>query len=145
MQAQQKAKKITDKAAKEQIAAINKRRRPAPQVRALWDRGEPTPTYILQRGHYLTPGRLVGPGVPSVLTDGKTPFAVQPPSCPNAPPQVLVFVHSRKECAKSARAIRDTAMANDTLVDFLREDSASREILQVHSPLLQTAPNLLTC
>ncbi len=27
----------------------------------------------------LSPGRLVGPGVPSVLTDGKTPFEVQPP------------------------------------------------------------------
>ena len=44
--------------------------------------------------------------------------------------QVLVFVHSRKECAKTAKAIRDTALANDTLVEFLREDSASREILQ---------------
>ena len=43
--------------------------------------------------------------------------------------QVLIFVHSRKECAKTARAIRDMALANDTLVDFLREDSASREIL----------------
>lgn len=47
--------------------------------------------------------------------------------------QVLVFVHSRKECAKTARAIRDTALSNDTLVDFLREDSASREILQTES------------
>src|SRR5262249_14820496 len=28
---------------------------------------------------YLSPGRLVGPGVPSVLTDGKTPFEVKPP------------------------------------------------------------------
>ena len=26
-----------------------------------------------------SPGRLVGPGVPSVLTDGKTPFVVKPP------------------------------------------------------------------
>ncbi|EPS58130.1 hypothetical protein M569_16687 [Genlisea aurea] len=29
--------------------------------------------------------------------------------------QVLIFVHSRKETAKTARAIRDTALANDTL------------------------------
>lgn len=50
-----------------------------PLIRALWDRGEPSPTYILKRGNYLTPGRLVGPGVPSVLTDGKTPFEVKPP------------------------------------------------------------------
>ena len=50
-----------------------------PLVRALWDRGEPTPTYILRRGNYLTRGRLVGAGVPSVLTDGKTPFEIVPP------------------------------------------------------------------
>ena len=28
--------------------------------------------------------------------------------------QVLVFVHSRKECAKSARAIRDMALERET-------------------------------
>ena len=50
-----------------------------PLIRALWDRGEPSPTYILKRGNYLTPGRLVGPGVPSVLTDGKTPLKLEPP------------------------------------------------------------------
>ncbi|REK12573.1 MAG: DUF1553 domain-containing protein [Planctomycetota bacterium] len=50
-----------------------------PKIRAVWDRGEPSPTYILQRGNYLTPSKLVGPGVPSVLTDGKTPFDVEPP------------------------------------------------------------------
>ena len=33
-----------------------------PLVRALWDRGEPSPTYLLQRGNYQTPTRLVGPG-----------------------------------------------------------------------------------
>ncbi|MGD9648854.1 MAG: DUF1549 and DUF1553 domain-containing protein, partial [Pirellulales bacterium] len=48
-------------------------------IRAVWDRGEPSPTYILRRGNYLTPGPLVGPGVPSVLTDGHTPLAVEPP------------------------------------------------------------------
>src|SRR5205814_2266720 len=54
-------------------------RPPEPKIHALWDRGEPSPTYIYRRGDYLSPGRLVGPGVPSVLTDGKTPFDVQPP------------------------------------------------------------------
>ena len=43
-------------------------------VRAVWDRGEPSPTYILKRGEHNRPGRLVGPGVPSALTDGRTPF-----------------------------------------------------------------------
>ena len=55
------------------------RKLPEPKIRALWDRGEPSPTYVYRRGDYLSPGRLVGPGVPSVLTDGKTPFEVQPP------------------------------------------------------------------
>ncbi len=48
-------------------------------VRALFDRADPSPTYIYRRGEYLSPGRLVGPGVPSVLTDGQTPFTVTPP------------------------------------------------------------------
>jgi len=43
--------------------------------------------------------------------------------------QVLVFVHSRKETVKTAKAIRDMALENDTLGQFLREDS-SRAILQ---------------
>ncbi len=52
---------------------------PEPRVQALWDRGNPSPTYVYRRGDPLRPGRLVGPGVPSVLTDGKTPFEVRPP------------------------------------------------------------------
>ena len=52
---------------------------PEPKVQAIWDRGEPSPTYIYRRGDYLMPGALVGPGAPSVLTDGKTPFEVKPP------------------------------------------------------------------
>ncbi len=52
---------------------------PEPKIHALWDRGEPTPTYVLRRGSPTNFGQLVGPGVPSVLTDGKTPFAVKPP------------------------------------------------------------------
>lgn len=52
---------------------------PEPAMRALWDRGVPSNTYIYLRGEYTRPGRLVGPGVPSVLTDGRTPFDVQPP------------------------------------------------------------------
>nr|GLL27460.1 DExH-box ATP-dependent RNA helicase DExH12-like [Ipomoea trifida] len=52
--------------------------------------------------------------------------------------QVLIFVHSRKETAKTARAIRDTALGNDTLGKFLKEDSASREILQSHTELVKS-------
>jgi hypothetical protein len=60
-------------------AGGGKGKRPEPRVQALWDRGEPSPTYVYRRGDPLSPGRLVGPGVPSVLTDGKTPFVVRPP------------------------------------------------------------------
>jgi mono/diheme cytochrome c family protein len=55
------------------------RRLPEPRIQALWDRGEPSPTYVYSRGDPLRPTTLVGPGVPSVLTDGKTPFEVRPP------------------------------------------------------------------
>ncbi len=57
---------------------------PEPRIQALWDRGEPSPTYIYRRGDSQNPGRLVGPGVPSVLTDGNTPFEVKPPPWPGA-------------------------------------------------------------
>ncbi|MBI1917859.1 MAG: PSD1 domain-containing protein [Planctomycetes bacterium] len=46
---------------------------------ALWDRGDPSPTYIYRKGDPQKPGRMVGPGVPSVLTDGRTPFVVKLP------------------------------------------------------------------
>src|SRR5207237_2672264 len=61
------------------INALRAQLLPEPKIQALWDRGEPSPTYIYRRGDPLSPGRLVGPGVPSVLTDGKTPFEVNPP------------------------------------------------------------------
>jgi mono/diheme cytochrome c family protein len=62
-----------------EIRAIQRRMEPTLEIRALWDRGDPSPTYILRRGEHDKPSRLVGPGVPSVLTDGKTPFLTQPP------------------------------------------------------------------
>ncbi|CAH2036677.1 unnamed protein product [Thlaspi arvense] len=52
--------------------------------------------------------------------------------------QVLIFVHSRKDTAKTAKAIKDTAMANDTISRFLKDDSASREILQEHISLVKS-------
>ncbi len=61
------------------IAKVRDEMEPALVIRALWDRGEPSPTYILRRGEHAKPGRLVGPGVPSALTDGKTAFEVEPP------------------------------------------------------------------
>ncbi|XP_048127007.1 DExH-box ATP-dependent RNA helicase DExH12-like [Rhodamnia argentea] len=52
--------------------------------------------------------------------------------------QVLIFVHSRKETAKTARAIRVSALANDTLGRFLKEDGVSREILQSHTDIVES-------
>jgi len=43
--------------------------------------------------------------------------------------QVLVFVHSRKETAKTARFMCDAALNGDVLNRFLRDDSGSREVL----------------
>jgi uncharacterized protein DUF1553/uncharacterized protein DUF1549/cytochrome c len=77
-----KAKESATKDAKnsdQALKALESQRLPEPRVQALWDRGEPSPTYIYRRGDPSNPGRLVGPGVPSVLTDGKTPFDVKPP------------------------------------------------------------------
>jgi len=44
--------------------------------------------------------------------------------------QCLIFVHSRKETAKTAKTLRDMCMQNETLGKFLREGSASTEILR---------------
>ncbi|XP_014815291.1 PREDICTED: U5 small nuclear ribonucleoprotein 200 kDa helicase [Calidris pugnax] len=47
--------------------------------------------------------------------------------------EVLVFVHSRKETGKTARAIRDMCLEKDTLGLFLREGSASTEVLRTEA------------
>ncbi|KAL5720578.1 RNA helicase [Ranunculus cassubicifolius] len=52
--------------------------------------------------------------------------------------QVLIFVHSRRETTKTACAIRDTAFANDNLGLFLKEDSASHEILRSRKDLVKS-------
>ncbi|KAJ3751242.1 hypothetical protein DFH05DRAFT_1376863, partial [Lentinula detonsa] len=47
--------------------------------------------------------------------------------------QTLVFVHSRKETAKTARWIRDRAMEKEQLAAFVQPNSAVREILLTES------------
>lgn len=68
------------------IASVKDKMEPPLAVRALWDRGEPSPTFILRRGEHTKPGRMVGPGVPSALTDGRTPFEIEEPF-PNGTPK----------------------------------------------------------
>ena len=43
--------------------------------------------------------------------------------------QLLIFVHSRKETAKTAKYIRDKALELETIGQILRSDAASREVL----------------
>ncbi|KJZ76611.1 hypothetical protein HIM_03947 [Hirsutella minnesotensis 3608] len=43
--------------------------------------------------------------------------------------QMLIFVHSRKDTAKTAKYIRDKALEMDTINQVLRHDAGSREVL----------------
>ncbi|EFY89726.1 putative ATP dependent RNA helicase [Metarhizium acridum CQMa 102] len=43
--------------------------------------------------------------------------------------QMIIFVHSRKETAKTAKYIRDKALELDTINQILRHDAGSREVL----------------
>ncbi|WP_339733861.1 PSD1 and planctomycete cytochrome C domain-containing protein [uncultured Gimesia sp.] len=62
-----------------QIKTVEAKRMSEPRIRALWSRGSPSPSYILKRGNYLTPGRPVKPGVPAVLTKSSQPFGITTP------------------------------------------------------------------
>lgn len=53
--------------------------------------------------------------------------------------QMLIFVHSRKETAKTAKYIRDKAMELETIGQILRTDAASREILREEAESVQNA------
>ncbi|RKP06268.1 P-loop containing nucleoside triphosphate hydrolase protein [Thamnocephalis sphaerospora] len=53
--------------------------------------------------------------------------------------QVLIFTHSRKETARTAKWIRDAALERDTIGQFLRQDSAVREILQSEAASVKDA------
>ena len=56
--------------------------------------------------------------------------------------QVLIFVHSRKETSKTARAIRDMCLEKDTLGLFLKEDSASTEVLRTEAEQTKVRPQI---
>ncbi|KXT14286.1 hypothetical protein AC579_8428 [Pseudocercospora musae] len=53
--------------------------------------------------------------------------------------QMLIFVHSRKETAKTAKFIRDKALEADTIGQIIRSDAASREILREESETVANA------
>jgi hypothetical protein len=62
-----------------EIHRLRQQMEPTDTIRALWDRGDPSPTYVLRRGEYTQAAGPVGPGVPAVLNSGQTPFNPQPP------------------------------------------------------------------
>ena len=53
--------------------------------------------------------------------------------------QMLIFVHSRAETGKTAKAIRDLAMERDELTNFVRDGSATQEILREESARAKNA------
>ena len=58
--------------------------------------------------------------------------------------QVLIFVHSRKETAKTAKAIRDLCLEKDTIGAFLKEDSASTEVLRTEAEQTKVSKDLFS-
>jgi len=52
--------------------------------------------------------------------------------------QILIFTHSRADTFKTAKALRDMVLENDTSQLFVRDDSASKEILREEA---ETAKN----
>jgi hypothetical protein len=52
-----------------EIAALNSKKRSFGRIQALVDVGAPSPTYLLRRGNYETPGPVVEPGFLTVLCD----------------------------------------------------------------------------
>jgi hypothetical protein len=55
---------------------------------------------------------------------------------------MLIFVHSRKETGKTARAVRDLCLEKDTLGLFLKEHSPSTAVLRTEAEQVKV---LLIC
>jgi hypothetical protein len=63
----------------QRIQQLEAQRKTNSRLFALWDRGDPSPTYIYRRGDYQNAGTVVTPGPPAVLMRDGKPFAVPPP------------------------------------------------------------------
>ncbi len=61
------------------LARLESSKRPEPRIAALWDRGDPSPTYIYRRGDYQRPGPRVQAGVPAVLSKPGYRLNITPP------------------------------------------------------------------
>ena len=60
-----------------QIKSLENSHLPKPMIRALWDRGEPSPTYLMHRGDYLLPTRVIEPAALSVIANSQ--LDIKPP------------------------------------------------------------------
>ena len=54
-------------------------RNPPPMIHALWDRGQPSPTYLYRRGDPMNSGPLVHADVPAFLKGQTGDFEIKPP------------------------------------------------------------------
>lgn len=61
-----------------EIKDLKSKLRELPKIRALWDRGQPSPTYVYRRGDDMQPSRLVDAGVPVVLTAAVPAVHIEP-------------------------------------------------------------------
>jgi mono/diheme cytochrome c family protein len=67
------------KDAEKKIKLLEYQMLPEPKIRALWDRGTPSPAYILRRGNPTSFGPEVDAGPPAVLTTAALPYNVRQP------------------------------------------------------------------
>lgn len=63
-----------------QINGLKAKLKSPEKIRALWDRGRPSPTYVYRRGDDKQPSHLVEPGVPAVLSTRDLTYEVEPPN-----------------------------------------------------------------
>ncbi len=59
---------------KKKIRSFEANKPTQPMIRALWDRGRPTDTYIYKRGDHLLTGDKVLPGIPVAFKPARIPF-----------------------------------------------------------------------
>ena len=70
----QKTRTLTAK-----IKTLEGKLKQTPKIRALWDRGQPTPTYLYRRGDETQPARPVDAGPPTALTAAAPMIPIESP------------------------------------------------------------------
>ena len=75
-----KSKKSESNNLKKKIRSFEATKPVQPMIRALWDRGRPSQTYVYKRGDHLLTGSRVDPGIPIAFKPAQVPFnaAIKP-------------------------------------------------------------------